>query len=141
MNPAPKTGGPCPASSASVLVPWTAMRIRRRKGKKEERRLVTGVVWYEDESVWSRMRALATDPERFEETYPAWCRMMEEQLPTLRQAGLLPLKVPMDADEFASWCAREGRDPDASARAEYVSHRLRRLHHEAQDRSDRDCTE
>ncbi len=54
--------------------------------------------------------------------------MAEEQLLPLQRAGIIPVKVLIDPDEFSAWCNERSKRNDASARAEYVSTRMRLAH-------------
>jgi hypothetical protein len=98
---------------------------RLRAKKSAGRGAVLGVCWYTEEG-WARVKATATDAERFEVTYEEWRAMAEESLLDLSRTGLSPVKVTIDPDEFFAWCKRYGRKNNASARAAYVSAWLRR---------------
>ena len=102
---------------------------RLRQKKKERKAIITGVCWY-TESQWARLKEIAADPERFESTFADWTAMAEAQLLPLQKAGIFPVKVLIDPDEFSAWCKERSRRNDASARAAYVSTRMR-LAHEA----------
>lgn len=95
-----------------------------RKKKKQRKVMVTGVCWY-TESQWARLKSTAADPERFESTFADWTAMAEKQLLALKKAGIFPVKVLTDPDDFFGWCEETSRCNDASARAEYVSIRMR----------------
>lgn len=100
--------------------------LRRLRKKKHDRtRIVTGVCWY-TENQWVRLKETATDPERFEATYEEWSAMAEGELLHLSKAGIIPVKVLIDPDEFSAWCKEKSKRNDASARAQYVSEQLRR---------------
>lgn len=98
---------------------------RLRKKKRDRTRIVTGVCWY-TESQWVRVKKTATDPERFEATFDEWSAMAEDALLELRKAGIIPVKVLIDPDEFSAWCKGKSKRNNASARARYVSEQLRR---------------
>ena len=98
---------------------------RLRQKKHDRKRIVTGVCWY-TESQWFRLKETATDPERFEATFDEWSAMAEDSLLKLRKAGIIAVKVLIDPDEFSAWCKQKSKPNDASARAHYVAHQLRR---------------
>jgi hypothetical protein len=45
-----------------------------------------GVAWYR-ESEWEKLRQLAADPEKIEETYAEWTKVYEDGIRTLRASG------------------------------------------------------
>ena len=98
---------------------------RLRQKKQSRKAIVSGVCWY-TESDWARLKKTATDPERFEATFDEWSAMAEQQLLQVQKAGIVPVKVLIDPDEFSAWCKRNAKINKASARAEYVATRLRR---------------
>ena len=51
------------------LPPWLA--------PKRQQDMIIGVVWYTT-SEWSKTKASATDPERFEETYEEWLQVAKK---------------------------------------------------------------
>jgi Asp-tRNA(Asn)/Glu-tRNA(Gln) amidotransferase A subunit family amidase len=88
---------------------------------------LTGVAWY-DASEWKRLRALVPDPEKLEATHAEWLAFAEKGVADLRAAGHEVRRVPVRVGAFQAWCELLGRHPDASARAEYTSAELQRLH-------------
>lgn len=88
---------------------------------------LVGVAWY-DPAEWDALRALAPDAEKLEPTHAEWLAFAEERLAELRAAGHDVRRVPVKLDALQAWCTAHRRRPDASARAEYVSAELQRLH-------------
>ncbi len=88
---------------------------------------VVGVAWYE-RSEWAQLRAIAPDADKLEETHGEWLVLAEKRLRGLRTAGYEPHRVPVKVAALQAWCDMLGRQPDASARAEYTSAELQRLH-------------
>ena len=86
--------------------------------------LVTGVAWYTP-SEWSRVKATAADPERFEATFDDWVAMANEALAKLKNAGVDAQKALIDADEFLAWCQDNSLRNDAATRARFVTEQLR----------------
>lgn len=56
--------------------------IERLRAKKLARTTVMGVVWYTEED-WGLVKAAATDPERFEQTYAEWVAMVTKAIADL----------------------------------------------------------
>jgi hypothetical protein len=104
-------------------------KIRRRGGNQagagKSSRPVVGIVWYPNEEEWKGMRDLAEDPERFEESYDDWLRMMADSLDRFRKSELLPVKMPCCVVKYREWCEAEGRPFDASSRSAYAADLLR----------------
>jgi hypothetical protein len=88
---------------------------------------VVGVAWYEP-GVWAELRSIAPDADKLEATHSEWLAMAERTLGDLRKAGYLPYRIPINVAALQAWCDALGRQPDASARAEYASAELQRLH-------------
>lgn len=88
---------------------------------------VVGVAWYEP-GEWAKLRSIAPDADKLEATYPEWLAVAERSLRELRSAGYRLYRVPVKVPAFQARCDALGRQPDASARAEYASAELQRLH-------------
>jgi len=82
-----------------------------------------GVAWYTS-SEWSRVKAAAADPERFEESFEEWLAVAEDVLVKLRSAGVPAERFLVHADELAKWCDENGLRNNSSARAKFVSEQL-----------------
>ena len=106
------------------------MRSRKRKTRRYSKEYVetaSGVAWY-DRDQWQRLRQVAADPERLEESYEEWIAMAERAIRDLEATGMLIERVPVDTEELIAWCNEQGRPIDGSARAEFASHQLRKIH-------------
>ena len=88
---------------------------------------VIGIAWYEP-SDWTKLRAIAPDVETLESTHGEWLAVAERSLRDLRLAGYTPQRVPVGVAALQAWCDLLGRQPDASARSEFASAELQRLH-------------
>ena len=66
--------------------------MQRLGARKQARSAVVGVTWYTQEN-WRRVKAAATDSERFEETYAQWNAMAVEAVADLRKTGVYAVKV------------------------------------------------
>lgn len=102
---------------------------KKQKGKSGKPRHWTkdvriGVAWYESEEEWANVRAFAADPGRLEETYQEWLAVAEKALEDIAAAGVVPEKVALDARRLKEWCGSNGRENDASTRAELASRLL-----------------
>ena len=100
--------------------------LQRLRAKKQHAAgaMVVGVSWY-TESEWAKVKAFARDPEVFESSFPEWCTMAEDALREVAKAGINPVKVLVSAEELRQWCESKGKHNNASARAEFVSEKLR----------------
>ena len=87
---------------------------------------VVGIAWYEG-SEWARLRAIAPDADKLEATHAEWLAFAEQGLRELRTAGYVPRRIPVRVAALQAWCEIVGRQPDASARAEFASVELQRL--------------
>lgn len=98
--------------------------VRRQMQKTKQQDLVLGVCWYTPRE-WERMKATATDPDRFEDSFSEWEAMANENLTLIRTAYPNAVKVFVAADDFHAWCFLRGKANDSDARAEFVSETLR----------------
>jgi hypothetical protein len=96
------------------------MRRAQRRSSNTTARMRVGVAWYTREQ-WAAVRAVATDPNKLEDTYEAWVAMAERALQELAQTGLRLEKVMIDSQALRAWCQREGRPVYAAARAVFAA--------------------
>ena len=94
-------------------------RLRRKKNLRRQPPSL-GVCWY-TEAAWSRIKAEAVDPERFEATYAEWAAMADAALDDLIKTGLQPVKVLVEANAFKAWCVAHNKPNDAASRAAFVA--------------------
>ena len=88
---------------------------------------IVGVTWYTEQE-WAGVKATATDPKRFEATFPEWVTMAEEALAKMRRAGISPVKILVTANDLLAWCLLHKKENNAGARAQFVSERNRAQH-------------
>lgn len=88
------------------------------------RQYVVGVVWYSAEE-WSRVKAIATDPQNFEDSYDQWRAIVEAGIHKIPRYGEIR-RVSVEADALAAWCRERGREVDSQSRVEYVTWLVRR---------------
>ena len=86
---------------------------------------VTGVAWYRRED-WSRLREIASDRTKLDDTYEAWLAGAQKTLLDLAIAGVAARRVSVDIEALVRWCRAEGRPVDSAARAAFVADQLRR---------------
>lgn len=97
------------------------------KAKRRSQQLVVGVTGYTEET-WSQVKATATDPECFEETFAKWKAMAVAARREFQRSGILALEYQIVPEEFFAWCAENGQENNSTARAEYVSVKLSAAH-------------
>lgn len=115
-KPAPK-----PAAPAKKPIPPKA-------GK------VAALIWYEPEH-YPRVVKIMSDKGDFPPTYEAWAKPARAEEETRRAEGWEIIRVSLDPNIFASWCASRGLKRNAEARRAYVRHAaLARLHDQRGDR-------
>jgi hypothetical protein len=98
--------------------------MERLRAKRQARSSVVGVTWYTEED-WSKVKAAATDPERFEETYAEWNAMAIEAVADLKKAGVNTVKFFVIPNELLPWCLLHKKPNNAASRAEFVAEKLR----------------
>jgi len=94
--------------------------------------LLTGIAWYR-RTQWTRLRELASDADKIEESYDDWLAGAQKTLVQMGLAGVRAQRVDVDLDELARWCRAEGRSLDSAARAAFVASRLRLPHEGTND--------
>lgn len=98
-------------------------RLRAKKAARQD--TVIGVGWYTPED-WERVKATATDPDLFEDSFSDWESMANESFVLVHMSYPNAMKVLVCADEFFAWCHIRGKMNNAHARAEFVSELLRK---------------
>lgn len=95
-------------------------RLRLKKAVQQE----VAVAWYTPQE-WARVKAVAADPEVFEDSFEEWEAMATDALHDMRNAGIISFKVLISADELQAWCLAHGKPVRADARAQYVLEKRR----------------
>lgn len=90
--------------------------------------MVVGVTWYTPET-WAKVKATATDPECFEDSFDQWKAVAVAARRNFQRSGVMSLECPIDPEEFAAWCVAHGQENNSTARGEYVSEVLSAVHH------------
>lgn len=96
---------------------------QRLKAKNRSQSLVVGVTWYTEET-WARVKATATDPECFEDSFEQWKATAVAARREFQRSGIVALECLIDPEEFADWSRTNDQPNNAAARAEYVSQKL-----------------
>jgi len=105
--------------------------LERLRAKKRNRAVMVGVTWYTGET-WAQVKASASDPERFEETFPEWEAMAIAALREFLRSGIQAVKFHITPEEFIAWCVLNNKVNNAESRAEFVSEKLQAAHTPAQ---------
>lgn len=101
--------------------------LERLRAKKRSQSIVAGVTWYIEET-WAQVKASASDPERFEESFPEWEAMAISALSKLRSSGVRAVEFHIIPQELFAWCALNSKVNNAASRAEFVSEKLKAAH-------------
>ena len=92
----------------------------KTKKKNDELELVMGVCWYTPEE-FIKMKQIASDKNRFEDTYEEWLEVAEKTLEDLKKREVNPRKVYVKTGDFRWWCEKNSLAPDGAARTKYVA--------------------
>ncbi|MFA6921130.1 MAG: hypothetical protein WC216_04755 [Gallionella sp.] len=97
--------------------------LQRLRAKKRSQSLLIGVTWYTEET-WGEVKATATDPERFEDSYLKWKAMAIKAQREFLRSGVRAIECQIVPEKFAAWCMLNNQENNATSRAEYVSETL-----------------
>jgi hypothetical protein len=98
--------------------------LQRLRAKKRNQSILVGVTWYSAAS-WAEVKATATDPECFEDSFPAWEKMANLARRELQRSGVRAIECLIVPQDFFAWCEfNNNRVNNAAARAEFVSETL-----------------
>jgi hypothetical protein len=79
-----------------------------------------GLPWYRRED-YSRLREMMSDRHNLAPTYDQWLAAAENNESVGRQAGLEIVRVMIEPEAFARWCAEKGMEPGSAARKGYAA--------------------
>lgn len=96
---------------------------QRIRAKSRSQSLLVGLTWYTKET-WAEVRASATDPECFEDSFEKWEAMAISARREFQRSGVRAIECLIVPQDFAAWCALNGEENNASSRAAYVSDKL-----------------
>lgn len=96
---------------------------QRLKARNRSQLLIIGVTWYTEES-WAQVKASATDPECFEESYKKWKAAAVKARSEFQRSGVRAVECQIVPEEFFAWCAVNGHENNSASRADFVSETL-----------------
>ncbi|GAB5604246.1 hypothetical protein [Sideroxyarcus sp. TK5] len=100
-----------------------AAMFRSLRAKHRQQAMIVGVVGYTAET-WAQVKATATDPQCFEETFERWKDVAVSARREFQRSGVQAVEYQIEPQVFADWCAQHQQQNDAKARAEFVSEKL-----------------
>lgn len=86
-----------------------------------------GFAWYRPDQ-WSRLLDISIDRDDLENTHAEWEGVATEQFRELLAQGVAVEKIDVDVEELKEWCLDHASLVDASARANFVAMKLRKMH-------------
>ncbi|MBU1425253.1 MAG: hypothetical protein KKH12_10610 [Gammaproteobacteria bacterium] len=96
---------------------------QRLRAKNRSQSLLIGVTWYNAET-WAQVKAAATDPERFEDSFQKWEAMAIKARREFQRSGVRAIECQIIPEEFFEWCAQNNQENNSTSRAEFVSAKL-----------------
>jgi len=96
---------------------------QRLKAKRRSQAMVIGVTWYTEET-WAQIKATATDPQCFEESFEQWKAMAVAARREFQRSGVRAVEFLIDPPDFSAWCAANDQENNATSRAEFVAEKL-----------------
>lgn len=96
---------------------------QRLRAKKRSQSLLVGVTGY-TETTWARMKATATDPECFDDSFDKWKLAAVAARREFLRSGIRAIEYQIDPEDFFAWCAENNLENNSAARANFVSVRL-----------------
>jgi hypothetical protein len=101
--------------------------LQRLQAKKRNKAMLVGVTWYTEET-WAQVKATATDPECFEDSFPKWKAMAVATVREFLRSGVQAIECQINPEEFSAWCTLNNEVNNSAARAEFVSQKLSAAH-------------
>jgi hypothetical protein len=93
---------------------------QRLSAKNRSQSLIIGVTGYTEET-WAEIKASATDPECFEDSFEKWSATALKARREFLRSGVRAVECQIVPQEFFDWCAANNCENNAASRAEYVS--------------------
>ena len=100
---------------------------QRLKAKNRSQSLLIGVTWYTEET-WAQVKATASDPECFDDSFAKWEAMAVKARREFQRSGVRAIECHIVPEEFFAWCALNGQENNATSRGEFVSEKLSAAH-------------
>ncbi len=99
------------------------------KAKRRSQQMVIGLTWYTEET-WAKVKATATDPECFDETFDKWKAAAVVARRNFQRSGVMALECQIDPEKFFAWCAANNQENNSTSRGEFVSEVLSAAHND-----------
>lgn len=93
---------------------------QRLKAKHRSQAMIIALTWYTEET-WAQVKATATDPECFEDSFEKWKAAAIKAQREFLRAGVRALECQVVPEEFFAWCKENQQENNATARAEFVA--------------------
>ena len=97
------------------------------RAKNRSQSMVIGLTWY-TEQTWAAVKATATDPQCFEDSFAKWKAMAVAARRNFQRSGVLALECQIVPEEFFAWCAANNQENNSTSRSEFVSEKLSAAH-------------
>ena len=101
-----------------------ASMFRHMRAQQRKQAMIVAVVGYTPET-WAMVKATATDPQSFEDTFEKWHAVSFAARREFLRTGVQAVECQIEPQEFADWCAAHAQENNSAARAEFVSEALR----------------
>lgn len=79
-----------------------------------------GVYWIDEED-YAALLEIFADGHKLPRAWKDWRKMAEEMERGLKAYGHPVMRVRIDPDTFADWCAAQGASPDGAGRRKFVA--------------------
>jgi hypothetical protein len=83
---------------------------------------VVGIAWFKDEATYRRALRVFTDPDNMPATFEDWKTLVARECELIKDAGNIALRVDIDPETFADWCASHAFRADSQGRTAFVNH-------------------
>ena len=96
---------------------------QRLRAKNRSQALIVAVTWYTEET-WAQVKAAATDPECFEDSFTKWEATAVKARREFQRSGVRAIECQIIPEELFEWCALNNQQNNSTSRAEFVSAKL-----------------
>ncbi len=100
-----------------------SVMLRSLRAKHRKQAMIVGVVGYTAET-WAQVKATATDPQCFEDTFEKWKDVAVSARREFQRSGVQAVEYQIEPKLFVDWCIKHQQHNDSQARAEFVSEKL-----------------
>jgi hypothetical protein len=88
---------------------------------------IAAVPWYLSAEIYEAFRQTASDQADFFTSHGEWLEAALEHERQAEKHGVTIVRVRMDPEAFAAWCAEQSRANDAASRSEFAELRAARM--------------